>query len=177
MPQVSLSAYCEKNNITEDEVRAKIKNKELVGRPKMGIWYIDVDDATGIALSDIHKDPDATSRHNQTPKRLIKLSTLDYVSGAKIKEIDLVSASTVQSVNILKSMGSEMRTQTFGGKSNTLSNAMEDAREELLRDIQTKSYALKADAVIGIRFATSEVLERAIELMVYGTAVKIIEDD
>jgi len=177
MAKVSIAVYCKKYNLTEDEVRAKIKRNELVGRPQMGIWYVHVDDSTDFDISDIHKTPDTGKSKTQTPKQLIKLSTLDYLSGEVIEELGLIASSSVQGVNVFKNIGSEIKSQTLGGKSNTMSNVMEGVREELLKDIQAKAHAVKADAVIGIRFTTSEVIGRAVELMVYGTAVRIADGD
>jgi uncharacterized protein YbjQ (UPF0145 family) len=37
--------------------------------------------------------------------------------------------------------------------------------------------SLKADAVIGFRFTTSMVSQAAVEIMAYGTAVKITAND
>ncbi|WP_218395580.1 YbjQ family protein [Alteromonas lipotrueae] len=175
MSQISISVYCEKHNITEDEVKAQIRNGELVGGPKMGVWYVDVDDIVGVDSSAILKEPQQQQlSSNSTPKQLIVLSSLDYISKKEILELGLVSASSVQSVNILKSVGAEIRSQTIGGKSETLSSLMDSAREHSLKKLQSEAYKLKADAIIGIRFSTSEVLQRGVEVMAYGTAVKVV---
>lgn len=171
MSQISISAYCEKHNVTEDEVKAQIRNGDLVGGPKMGVWY--VDDIVGVDSSATLKEPQQQLSSNSTPKQLIILSTLDYISKKEILELGLVSASSVQSVNILKSVGAEIRSQTIGGKLETLSSLMDSVREDSLKKLQSEAYKLKADAIIGIRFSTSEVLQRGVEVMAYGTAVKI----
>lgn len=47
----------------------------------------------------------------------------------------------------------------------------------LLRRMEEQATQLGADAVINIRFVTSQVMTGAAELLVYGTAVKLEPDD
>lgn len=175
MSKISISAYCAKHNITEEEVKAQIREGKLTGGPKMGVWYVNVDDLDGVAPSSVLKEPAQNLSSSNTPKQLIKLSTLDYISKSDVLELGLVSASSVQSTNIFKSAGEEIRAQTIGGKSGPFSDLMDSARDDCLKKLQSEAHRLKADAIIGIRFTTSEILPRVVEIMAYGTAVKILE--
>ena len=109
----------------------------------------------------------------KTPARKIRLSTLENLSGQVITECGLISVSIVQSAGFFKSLGAEIRSQTIGGRSNSMSELMEHSRENLLKGLQDCAYKVGADAVIGIRFTSGEVLAHGFELMAYGTAVKI----
>jgi uncharacterized protein YbjQ (UPF0145 family) len=43
--------------------------------------------------------------------------------------------------------------------------------------MKAEAFALGADAILGFRFATSEVAKNAAEVVAYGTAVKFLRAD
>lgn len=187
MDYIKISAYCKTFDISEKEAIRRIRNGELKGKSSLGSWYVVVEDTSHFGDTDILKtsaktelktDPVKSTlkpqRNFQTPKQKVKLSTLDYVSGKEIEELELITVSSVQSLNIFKQFGAEMRSQTVGGKSSSMSKLMQDMREDLLKELQDRAHRKRADAVIGIHFTSGEVLQNGLELMVYGTAVKII---
>ena len=49
----------------------------------------------------------------------------------------------------------------------------EDTRKLALNRLKTKALAAGADAVVGVRLATSDLGQHMAEVCVYGTAVKI----
>jgi uncharacterized protein YbjQ (UPF0145 family) len=172
-----------------------IRQREIKGGAQMGVWFVALDEnrqfikeeentaqeqssplSTRPSQSDVSA-PTASEiwkkKHYRTPKQKIALSTLEYVSGKQIEEIELIAVSSVQSVNFFKGFGAEVRSHTIGGKSNSMSELLENSRDELLKALQEKAHKLRADAVIGIRFSTGEVLQAGLELMAYGTAVKV----
>jgi len=51
-----------------------------------------------------------------------------------------------------------------------------ECREEALDRMIAQAVENGANAVVGVRFATSEMMEHAAELLAYGTAV-VIEDE
>jgi uncharacterized protein YbjQ (UPF0145 family) len=54
-----------------------------------------------------------------------------------------------------------------------LTEMLTEAREESLSRMAKDAEALGADAVVNVRFMTSQITQGAAELLVYGTAVKI----
>jgi len=48
-----------------------------------------------------------------------------------------------------------------------------ETREEALQRMIQEAEKLNADAVVNVRFATSEVMQGSAEILVYGTAVKL----
>ncbi|HCW51618.1 MAG TPA: hypothetical protein DGR79_06090 [Clostridiales bacterium] len=60
-----------------------------------------------------------------------------------------------------------------GGEVTEYAALMKEAREEALKQMIQEARDLGANAVIGIRFATSTITTGAAEVIVYGTAVKI----
>ena len=50
---------------------------------------------------------------------------------------------------------------------------MAESREQALMRMKERAEEMGADAVVGVRFQTSMILQGTAELLVYGTAVKI----
>lgn len=61
-----------------------------------------------------------------------------------------------------------------GGELTAYTELLEEARQEALERMIAKASALGADAVVGVRFSTSNIAVGASELFVYGTAVKAV---
>ena len=60
----------------------------------------------------------------------------------------------------------------IGGELDGYSEMLNEARAIATKRMVKEAEELKADAVINIRYATSNVMQGAAEVMVYGTAVK-----
>ncbi|GEM_PF-4745834 len=58
-----------------------------------------------------------------------------------------------------------------GGKVIDYTKMMAEVREQALDRMLAEARALGANAVVGVRFATSFVMQGAAELLAYGTAV------
>ena len=56
-----------------------------------------------------------------------------------------------------------------------MTKVIAECREQALDRMQLDAQRMGADAVIGLRFISTEVMASAAELLVYGTAVKLGE--
>ena len=101
---------------------------------------------------------------------MILVST-DYISGKELETLGLVKGSTIQSKNIGKDIGQSFKT-IVGGELRSYTKMMDEAREIAIDRMSAEAEALGADAIVGIRFASSAIMQGAAEIMVYGTAVK-----
>lgn len=63
-----------------------------------------------------------------------------------------------------------------GGDVYEYTKLLAESREHALDRMIQEARSLGANAVVGVRFATSEVLHNAAEILAYGTAV-VVEDD
>jgi uncharacterized protein YbjQ (UPF0145 family) len=63
--------------------------------------------------------------------------------------------------------------QNFGGEISGYTKLLRDAREEAVERMSAEARELGANAVIGVSFTTAELFDIAVELLVYGTAVKV----
>jgi len=103
---------------------------------------------------------------------MILLNT-DFIQGKEILEtLCIVRGSTIQSKSIGKDILAGFKT-IVGGEIKEYTAMLEDARQIALGRMVSAAEKLDADAVINIRFATSNIMQGAAELLVYGTAVKL----
>lgn len=103
----------------------------------------------------------------------IILTTTETVPGKKIvKIIGVVRGSTVRTRNIGRDIAAGFKNM-IGGEIKTYTVLTEHSRDEAFNRMVNKAIDLGADAVVGIRFMTSVVMQGASEMMAYGTAVKL----
>ena len=101
------------------------------------------------------------------------LVNTDYISGKELEMLSLVKGSTIQSKHIGKDIVQSFKT-LVGGELKAYNEMMNDARALATKRVVEEAEALGADAIINIRYASSAVMQGAAEVIVYGTAVKIV---
>jgi uncharacterized protein YbjQ (UPF0145 family) len=99
------------------------------------------------------------------------LLNLDYVPGKDIEALGLVKGTTVQSKNLGKDFMAGMKT-LVGGELRQYTEMLTEARQIATKRMVEEAEAMNADAVIGIRFGSSAIVQGAAEIVAYGTAVK-----
>lgn len=97
----------------------------------------------------------------------------DFVSGHRIVEsLGLVRGSTIRTKHIGKDIMAGLRT-LVGGEIKEYTEMIMESRNESVNRMQAQAEKLGANAVINVRFVTSQVMTGAAELLAYGTAVKL----
>ena len=105
------------------------------------------------------------------------LSTTGTVDGRSIvKVLGLVSGSTVRARNIGKDISALFK-NIVGGEISEYTALLAQSREEALERMTSVAVGKGANAIIGMRFMTSMVSQGSAEILVYGTAVVLGEDD
>ncbi len=99
--------------------------------------------------------------------------TTDYISGKNLETISLVKGCTIQTVHLGKDIMASFKT-LVGGELNSYHEMMENARTIAVNRMVEDATRLGADAIVGIRFSTSSIMQSAAEVIAYGTAVKFI---
>ena len=99
--------------------------------------------------------------------------TTETVSGKNLEMLGIVKGSTIQTVNAFKDIGASFKT-LVGGELKNYNEMMEKARALATERMSSEAAALGADAIVGVRFASSSVAQGAAEIMAYGTAVKFV---
>ena len=99
--------------------------------------------------------------------------TTDYVPGREIEEaIGVVRGSTIRAKHVGKDIMAGMR-MLVGGEVKEYTQMLTEARNESMRRMEEHAEQMGADAVINLRFMTSQVMAGAAEMLAYGTAVKL----
>jgi len=99
--------------------------------------------------------------------------TTNEISGKQMTDVKgLVQGSIVQSKHVGRDIGAGLKT-LVGGEIKGYSDMMESARTEALQRMIKEAEKLNANAVIGMRYQTSQVMSGAAEVIAYGTAVII----
>ena len=100
------------------------------------------------------------------------ITTGNDIPGKKITQIlGLVKGSTVRARNIGRDIGAGIKS-IIGGEVKTYTEMTMNARDEAYNRMVNDAINKKADAIIGVRFTTSMIMQGASEMLAYGTAVK-----
>ena len=99
------------------------------------------------------------------------LVTTDAIGGKEVEMLGLVKGSTVQTVNAIRDIGAGLK-GLVGGELTKSNEMMNHARALATKRMAEEADAMGADAVIGIRYTTSSIMQGAAEVLAYGTAVK-----
>ncbi len=103
-------------------------------------------------------------------------STTFEISGYKVKKtLGVVKGIIVRSRSIFGNIGAGFQT-LFGGNITLYTELCEKTREDAFKAMVQHAESLGANAVIGIRYESTEVMSGVTEVICYGTAV-IIEEN
>ncbi|MBQ3762359.1 MAG: YbjQ family protein [Clostridia bacterium] len=100
------------------------------------------------------------------------LYTVETVPGKNVQLLGLVQGSTVQSKHIGKDLMAGLR-GIVGGEMKGYTEMLDDARAQAVSRMIAQAEKLGADAILGVRYATSAITQGAAEILAYGTAVKL----
>ena len=99
--------------------------------------------------------------------------TTDFVPGREITEaVGVVRGSTIRAKHLGKDIMAGLRLMV-GGEIKEYTEMLTEARNESMRRMEAHAEKLGADAVINLRYMTSQVMSGAAEMLAYGTAVKL----
>jgi uncharacterized protein YbjQ (UPF0145 family) len=103
----------------------------------------------------------------------MQLSNLEILPGHTIvRHLGLVQGSTVRSKHAGKDILAGLR-NFVGGELRAYTELLEESRQEAIERMVQQAEAIGANAVVNIRFSTSNIAAGAAEVMAYGTAVVI----
>ena len=103
----------------------------------------------------------------------MEITNIETIPGKRItSHYGLVCGSTVRSKNAFKDIGASFKNM-FGGELKSYTKLLNETREESIGRMIEQAKQLGANAVVNVRFATSDVAAGAAEIYIYGTAVKV----
>ncbi len=104
----------------------------------------------------------------------MQLLSINYVPGKEIEALGIVKGSVVQTKHMGKDFMAGMKT-LVGGEIRGYTEMLNEARAIATQRMAEEAMALGADAVIGVTYGSSAIMQGAAEIVAYGTAVKIIK--
>jgi len=99
------------------------------------------------------------------------LVNTDYISGKELETIGLVKGSTIRAKHLGNDIVAGLK-MIVGGELTGYGDMINEARAISTKRMVDEATAMGADAVINVRYATSNVAKSAAEVLVYGTAIK-----
>ena len=91
------------------------------------------------------------------------------------KSLGVVRGITVRSRSILGTIGAGLQT-LVGGNITLLTELCEKTREDAFELVLRHAEKLGANAVVGLRYDATEVMQGVTEVLCYGTAVVVTRD-
>ena len=101
------------------------------------------------------------------------LVNIDYITGKELEMLGLVKGSMIQTKHIGKDITQGFKS-IVGGELKAYTQLMNDSRTQATNRMIEEAEALRADAIVNIRYSTSSILQGAAEVIVYGTAVRFV---
>ncbi len=99
--------------------------------------------------------------------------TTDFVPGREVRQsLGIVRGNTIRAKHIGKDIVANLR-RLVGGEVKEYTEMLTEARNESMQRLEAQAEKLGADAVINVRFVTSQVMTGAAEMLAYGTAVRL----
>jgi uncharacterized protein YbjQ (UPF0145 family) len=100
-------------------------------------------------------------------------TTTFELPGYKIaKQMGVVRGITVRSRSVFGTIGGSLQT-LFGGNISLFTELCEKSREEAFEMMLDHAEQLGANAVVGVRYDATELLNGVTEVLCYGTAVTV----
>jgi uncharacterized protein YbjQ (UPF0145 family) len=100
------------------------------------------------------------------------IATTNELPGYEIEEVyGEVFGLTVRSRNAFSQFGAGLKS-ILGGELKGMTKALVDSREEVIQRMTAEAEAKGANAIVAMRFDTSEMGEMWTEICAYGTAVR-----
>src|SRR5438045_8007603 len=106
-------------------------------------------------------------------RRLMLITTANDLPGYEVVEtLGEVFGLTVRSRNIGSQLGAGLKS-IVGGELKGMTKALVDSRQQVIDRMVEEAEAKGADAVVAMRFDTSEMGDTWTEICAYGTAVRV----
>lgn len=105
---------------------------------------------------------------------MIVTTNLEIAGKRIIKTVGLVKGNTIRARHLGRDIAAVFR-NIVGGEVREYTKLIAEAREQAIDRMIDDAKAKGANAIIMVRFSTSQVMQGAAELLAYGTAV-VVED-
>ncbi|MCR4990411.1 MAG: YbjQ family protein [Lachnospiraceae bacterium] len=101
----------------------------------------------------------------------MKLVSIETIPGQDFEVLGLVKGTIVNSKNLGRDLMAGLKT-IVGGEIVGYTDMLNEARQIATKRMVDEAEALGADAIVGVRYGSSAVMQSAAEIVAFGTAVK-----
>lgn len=101
----------------------------------------------------------------------MKLLSIDTIPGVEYEPLGIVKGTVVYSKNVGRDFMAGMKT-LVGGEIVGYTEMLNEARQIATKRMVDEAMEMDADAIVGVRFGSSQLMAGAAEIIAYGTAVK-----
>jgi len=99
-------------------------------------------------------------------------STFEIPGYRVVRGMGIVKGIVVRSRSVFGTIGASLQTMV-GGDITLFTNLCEKTREDAFQRMLAHAGEIGADAVVGVRYDATEVMQGVTEVLCYGTAVKL----
>jgi len=101
------------------------------------------------------------------------LVTTEVVEGRKIDEVlGLVRGNTIRARHLGRDVMAGLR-NVVGGEIKDYTRMLSQARDQAIERMVKEAENVGANAIVAVRFTTSQTMSGAAEILAYGTAVRL----
>ncbi len=104
---------------------------------------------------------------------MIIIATTETIEGKRVEEtLGLVRGNTIRARNVGRDIVAGLR-NIVGGEIKEYTVMLSQARDQAIERMVLQAEKLGANAVLSVRFTTSQTMSGAAEILAYGTAVRL----
>lgn len=142
---------------------------EKCGRDFPSVYYIKTDTVCTECFNRLSSDEQQEAIFKQLMKHPMTTTTFTIEGYKVIKQLGVVLGIIVRSPSIFGTIGAGIQT-IFGGNISLFTELCEKSRAEEFDMLVEHDWQIGANAVIGIRYDTTELMGGVTEVLCYGTA-------
>ena len=101
----------------------------------------------------------------------MKLLSIDNIPGQEFEALGMVKGAIVQTKHFGNDFMAGIKT-LVGGEIAAYTDMLNEARQIAVKRMVDEATELGADAVIGVRYGSAQMMQGAAEVIAYGTAIK-----
>jgi uncharacterized protein YbjQ (UPF0145 family) len=99
--------------------------------------------------------------------------TVHQIPGYDIAEVlGIVEGNTIRARSVFRDISAFLK-NIIGGEIEEYTKLLAESRDQAVDRMVEQAESLGADAILDMRFSTSEIMSGAAEILAYGTAVKL----
>jgi len=139
------------------------------GKEFPSIYYFKTDTVCIECFKTLPPDEQQKEIYNQLMKHPMTTTTFTIEGYKIVKQLGVVRGITVRSRSIFGTIGASLQT-IIGGNISLFTELCEKSREEAFGMMVEHAEQIGANAVIGVRYDTTELMSGVTEVLCYGTA-------